>query len=161
MYTRSFVCWWCDSRESCPAAPVAQRSDCVQAAAVLVPVAVMVGVTLFMLLTVRLDLYIDHDTGCVEVRYTGQEPLKLYLQDITHLCAVQYAPVRDYGGHGVRSSVDGSTAAYTVRGKRGVLITTVGGLILIGSQCPDLVVESIRCAKNDFGLRTSTGEQVV
>jgi len=50
--------------------------------------------------------------------------------------SVQYRPIRDYGGWGIRRGLTGW--AYNVSGNRGVLLKFFGGTdVLIGSQRPE------------------------
>jgi len=56
--------------------------------------------------------------------------------------AVQYRPVRDYGGWGIRYGRNGKV--YNVSGNKGVMINLKdGGSFLIGSQQNELLAQSI------------------
>jgi hypothetical protein len=59
---------------------------------------------------------------------------------------VQYRPIADHGGWGIRSGRDGERAL-TARGNRGVrLVLADGTRLLIGSQRPEELAETIERA---------------
>ena len=60
-------------------------------------------------------------------------PRTIDLSDLEEVIARQYAPLREFGGWGIRGGRD--KRAYNVRGDRGVQLTFRGGrILLIGSQ---------------------------
>jgi hypothetical protein len=74
----------------------------------------------------------------VAVRFglTGLKVLELKTADIARAEVMQFAPLGDFGGYGIR--FNGKMKAYYLRGSRGVKITTrQGKQYLIGSDHPD------------------------
>ena len=58
---------------------------------------------------------------------------------------VAYAPIREYGGWGIRRGFGGRGRAYNVRGDRGLrLVLDDGQRVLIGTQRPVELAEAIR-----------------
>jgi hypothetical protein len=56
--------------------------------------------------------------------------------------AVEYHPVRDFGGWGIRTGVEGKV--YSVSGKRAVRLILAGGSrLLIGSRQPERIVAAV------------------
>jgi len=71
---------------------------------------------------------------------------KIPLSSVRTARAVEYDPIRDFGGYGVRSGLRGR--AYIARGNRGVeLELQAGRKVLIGSQDPDRLVREIRASR--------------
>jgi hypothetical protein len=71
----------------------------------------------------------------VTVRFGFLYRTSIPMSDIRLAEAVQYRPVRDYGGWGIRGL--GRRRALNMRGDRGVLLTRQdGSTLLIGSQRP-------------------------
>jgi hypothetical protein len=71
----------------------------------------------------------------VTVRFGILYKTRIPIADVRQAEAVQYRPVRDYGGWGIRGF--GRKRALNTRGNRGVLLTKAdGSTILIGSQKP-------------------------
>ena len=65
------------------------------------------------------------------------------LDAINHIEVVQYHPIRDYGGWGLRFSRDGERI-YNARGSRGVRIQLRdGSRLLIGSQRPEELARAL------------------
>jgi hypothetical protein len=88
---------------------------------------------LLSLLTVREDTRVG--PGGVTVRFGFLHRTSIPTSDIRLAEAVQYRPVRDYGGWGIRGLA--RRRALSMRGDRGVLLTrTDGSTVLIGSQQP-------------------------
>jgi len=68
--------------------------------------------------------------------------------DIEGLASVQYRPIREFGGWGIRGW--GRRKAWTARGDRAVVLTLVGARELyIGSDRPQRLEERIRTAAAD------------
>lgn len=64
------------------------------------------------------------------------------LVDIATAQVVTYHPIKDYGGWGIRGF---PVAALNARGNRGVLLRLKSGRsLLIGSQAPELLLQSLR-----------------
>jgi hypothetical protein len=104
---------------------------------VLVPVAVM---------TFKLRVAVSPDRLTVDygILARNQAPVS----DIERAEAVDYRPIRDYGGWGLRSSFRSGRRAYTVSGSRGVEVDLVDGRRwLIGSQRPVELVRAIDRAR--------------
>jgi hypothetical protein len=65
---------------------------------------------------------------------------------IARVEALEYSPIRDYGGWGIRIGPRGW--AYNVRGNQGVELTfTAGQRILIGTQDPDAFIRAVEQAR--------------
>ena len=68
--------------------------------------------------------------------------------DIIELASVQYHPIREFGGWGIRGL--GKKRAWTARGDRAVALTLVGDRELyVGSDHPQRLEERIRAAAGD------------
>ena len=99
--------------------------------------------TAFMLWSSRLDTRLDADG--VRVRFA---PIQRDWQftpwsKIRRAYVRTYAPLREYGGWGIRFS--GEKAAYTVWGKQGLqLLLASGDSLLIGTQCPTEITQVLR-----------------
>ena len=73
----------------------------------------------------------------------GIRVLRLEISDITGAELHEFAPLRDFGGYGIRISSE--MIAYYLRGNRGVKITRKKGrAILIGSDRPEALYTVIR-----------------
>jgi hypothetical protein len=98
------------------------------------------------LITVR--LVTDIRSGELAVGLQGLwRKRKMPLARIRSATVVQYDPVADYGGYGIRSGA--KALAYIASGNRGVQIELdEGGKLLIGSQRADELVRSILDARN-------------
>ena len=76
------------------------------------------------------------------VRYGPLYGIRLPLSEIVRAEALQYRPIREYGGWGIRGSR--RHRAVNAKGDRGVLITrSDGGTLLIGSQKPRELLEAL------------------
>ncbi len=105
-------------------------------------VALMLGVVLLLgaILSMRLTTTVRPDA--ISVRYGFLYRTRVPLAEITRAEAVQYAPVREYGGWGIRGSR--RRRALNARGNVGVLLTrTDGTTLLVGSQHPRELLESL------------------
>jgi len=97
--------------------------------ALLLAVVVLLGA----LLTLRLTTTVTSDA--VNVRYGFLYKTRVPLSEIALAEAVEYSPVRDYGGWGVRGWR--RRRALNARGNQGVLLTRADGTtLLVGSQRP-------------------------
>jgi len=104
--------------------------------ALLLAVVVLLGA----LLTLRLTTTVGPDA--LDVRYGFLYRTRVPLSEIVLAEAVEYAPVRDYGGWGVRGSRQ--RRALNARGNQGVLLTRVdGSTLLVGSQKPRELLEAL------------------
>ncbi len=83
--------------------------------------------------------------------HLGSTPLlrtKVPYVDVIELASVQYHPIREFGGWGIRGW--GKRRAWTARGDRAVALTLVGDRELyIGSDYPRRLEERIRAAAGD------------
>ena len=71
---------------------------------------------------------------------------KIPLNSVRTARAVEYDPIRDFGGYGIRSGLRGR--AYIARGNRGVELELQDGRkVLIGSQDPARLVRQIRASR--------------
>ena len=83
--------------------------------------------------------------------HLGSTPLlrtKVPYVDIIDLASVQYRPIREFGGWGIRWR--GKRRAWTARGDQAVALTLVGDRELyVGSDHPQRLEERIRAAAGD------------
>ena len=96
-------------------------------------VAVMLAVIALLgaLLTLRQTTTVTKDS--VSIRYGFLYETRVPLTEIALAEAVEYSPVREYGGWGIRGSR--RRRALNARGNQGVLLTrTDGTTLLVGSQ---------------------------
>ncbi len=64
------------------------------------------------------------------------------LNNVSEVVPVDYRPLRDYGGYGLRQAPDGK--AYHLRGQSGVRIDYENGYhVLIGAQDPEALADAI------------------
>jgi hypothetical protein len=104
--------------------------------------AVVLGVVALLaaLLTVRLTTTVTPDA--LSVRYGFLYKTRVPLSEITLAEAVEYAPVREYGGWGIRGSR--RRRALNARGNQGVLVMrSDGSTLLVGSQRPRELLEAL------------------
>jgi hypothetical protein len=105
-------------------------------------VAVMLAVVALLgaLLTLRLTTIVTKDS--VSVRYGFLYETRVPLTEIALAEAVEYAPLREYGGWGIRGSR--RRRAVNARGNQGVLLTrTDGTTLLVGSQRPRELLDAL------------------
>lgn len=105
-------------------------------------VALMLGVVALLgtLLTLRLTTTVTSDA--LSIRYGFLYKTRIPLSEIALAEAVEYSPVRDYGGWGVRGSR--RRRALNARGNQGVLLTRADGTtLLVGSQKPRELLEAL------------------
>ena len=103
-------------------------------------VALLLAVVLLLgaLLTLRLTTTVRPDG--ISVRYGFLYRTRVPLSEITLAEAVQYAPLTEYGGWGIRGSR--RRRALNARGNQGVLLTrSDGSTLLVGSQHPRELLE--------------------
>jgi hypothetical protein len=103
-------------------------------------VALMLAVVLLLgaLLSMRLTTTVRADA--ISVRLGFLYSTRVPLSEITRAEAVQYSPVRDYGGWGIRGPR--RRRALNARGNQGVLLTRSDGTtLLVGSQHPRELLE--------------------
>lgn len=104
--------------------------------ALLLAVVVLVGA----ILTVRLTTTVTADA--LSVRYGFLYKTRVPLAEIALAEAVEYSPVREYGGWGIRGTP--RRRALNARGKQGVLLTRADGTtLLVGSQRPRDLLEAL------------------
>lgn len=88
-------------------------------------------------------LVIEVDGDHLLIRYLPFMTRAIPLADIAGYGVRTYAPLREYGGWGIRFGRHGKRA-YNVRGDRGVdVILLTGERILIGSQCPSDLAQAL------------------
>jgi len=69
---------------------------------------------------------------------------KIYWSEIQSIHIIEYSPLYDYGGWGVRYSMSGKGWCYNVSGKMGIKLTLTNGKpFLIGTQKPEETQEII------------------
>lgn len=110
----------------------------------IVPPAVLAGL-LALLLFWKMKLCTVVDGEGLSVRFFPfhWKPRRIPLEDAQRVEAVEYSPLRDYGGWGIRSGWAGR--AYNVSGNRGVRLEFSSGKpLLIGSQRPEELARAIR-----------------
>jgi hypothetical protein len=104
--------------------------------ALLLAVIVLIGA----LLSVRLTTTVTSDA--LSVKYGFLYKTRVPLTQIALAEAVEYAPVREYGGWGIRGT--GRRRALNARGNQGVLLTRSDGTtLLVGSQRPRQLLEAL------------------
>ena len=105
-------------------------------------VALMLAVVALLgaLLSLRLTTTVTGDS--VSVRYGFLYKTRVPLTEIALAEAVEYAPLREYGGWGIRGSR--RRRALNARGNQGVLLTrTDGTTLLVGSQRPRELLDAL------------------
>lgn len=104
-------------------------------------------------LFVRLRLITDVTGELVRVRLSPLKTRVHRIEDILSCSAVQYSPIRDYGGWGIRYGGARVGWAYNVRGTSGVrLETRQGDRLLIGSQQAERLAQVINDAVRSVPL---------
>jgi hypothetical protein len=112
--------------------------------------AALIGLALPLLLAIFL-LQMTTEVTATEVRvWFGGVPLYrrvLSIDSIRRYAVVRYRPIADYGGWGVRAGRDGERVL-NARGDRGVRLELAdGSKLLIGSQRPEELAETIERAR--------------
>lgn len=101
-----------------------------------------IGMPLFFL---YLRLIVTVTDEAIDIRFRPLTRRSIPIIDVTHVEARTYAPLREYGGWGIRGL--GGKRAYNVSGKRGVELTLVDGRkVMIGSQRADDLAQAIAAA---------------
>lgn len=99
------------------------------------------------LLFLYLKLIVTVTNAAVEVRYRPFVARTIRLSEIAQAEARSYAPIREFGGWGIRGGLHG-TRAYNVSGNRGVELTLRDGrTLMIGSQRADELAQAIIAAQ--------------
>jgi hypothetical protein len=104
--------------------------------------ALLLGVVVLLgaVLTMRLSTTVTSDA--LSIRYGFLYRTRIPLSDVAHAEAVEYAPIREYGGWGIRGSR--RRRALNARGNQGVLLTRAdGSTLLVGSQRPRELLEAL------------------
>jgi hypothetical protein len=92
------------------------------------------------LLTIRLTTVVTPDA--LSVRYGFLYKTRVPLTEIALAEAVEYSPIREYGGWGIRGNR--RRRALNARGNQGVLLTRSDGTtLLVGSQKPRELLEAL------------------
>jgi hypothetical protein len=105
-------------------------------------VALLLGTVALLgaLLTLRLTTTVTPDA--LSVKYGFLYKTRVPLSEIALAEAIEYAPVREYGGWGIRGSR--RRRALNARGNQGVLLTRSDGTtLLVGSQRPRELLEAL------------------
>jgi hypothetical protein len=106
-------------------------------------------IPLFLLLMDLLFMRIRISENELCVQFGNPVPIywkRISLEDITSVRAVQYRPLRDAGGWGIRfGRFEGEKCRFlNARGDRGVFIDADGQRYIIGSQEPDRLAAVLR-----------------
>ena len=110
---------------------------------VLLWVLIGIGLPLFFL---YLRLIVTVTDESIDIRFRPLTRRTIPITDVTHVEARTYAPLREYGGWGIRGW--GGKRAYNVSGRRGVELTLVdGGKLMIGSQRANELAQAIAAAQ--------------
>jgi hypothetical protein len=103
-------------------------------------IAALVLAILAAVVTLRQSTTITPDA--VTIRFGFLYRTKVPIAEVRQAEAVQYRPIAEYGGWGIRGF--GKKRALNTRGNRGVLLTKIdGSTILIGSQKPRELLEAL------------------
>ncbi|MDQ5857935.1 MAG: hypothetical protein M3542_06615 [Acidobacteriota bacterium] len=99
-------------------------------------VVVLVGALLLMRLTTTVT------PDAISIKYGLLYRTRVPLSEVARAEAVEYAPIREYGGWGIRGS--SRRRALNARGNRGVLLTRADGrTLLVGSQRPRELLDAL------------------
>jgi hypothetical protein len=99
------------------------------------------AIGLLYLLLFRMSTEVDDQEIRVHFGYIPSYRWRLPIYQIVKAMAVEYNPIREYGGWGIRGI---PVRALNARGRLGVLLTLPNGrTMLIGSQRPDLLLQAI------------------
>jgi hypothetical protein len=100
-------------------------------------ISLFVLITIFVLAFKSLKLQVIVDVDAISYRFfpVQWKYRKIKIDNIESIKVVDYDPIADYGGWGIRFGRNGR--AYTVKGNHGMYIRQVGkGPILIGTSRP-------------------------
>ncbi len=102
-----------------------------------------IGLPLFFL---YLRLIVTVTDESIDIHFRPLTRRTIPMADVTHVEARTYAPLREYGGWGIRGL--GSNRAYNVSGDCGVELTLVDSRkVMIGSQRADELAQAIAAAR--------------
>ena len=102
-----------------------------------------VAVASIFSLVVSLRMHTTVSDGSLNVRFWPFGCLTIPIADVKQSELIQYDPLSDFGGWGVRPGLGG--IIYSVRGRSAVKIVRNGGsLIYIGTGKPEELLQSIR-----------------
>ncbi len=108
--------------------------------------ALVLGVLLGLALGTRLVTEVRREGLLVQLKPFHRVPRRIPFEQAVRLEAVTYAPLREYGGWGLRRGATGR--AYSAWGDRGVLLTFPGGeTVLLGSQRADQLAAALRALR--------------
>lgn len=103
-----------------------------------------IGMPLFF---VYLRLIVTVTNEMVEINFRPLTRRAISIADIAEASPVEYSPLREYGGWGIRGL--GDNRAYNVSGKQGVALTmTDGRKVLIGSTRAEELALAIEVAQS-------------
>ena len=101
-----------------------------------IAVVVLLGAVLLMRLTTTVT------PDAVSIKYGVLYRTRIPLSDVARAEAVEYSPIREYGGWGIRGS--SRRRALNARGNQGVLLTRADGTtLLVGSQHPRDLLDAL------------------
>jgi len=104
--------------------------------ALVLAVVVLLGALLLMRLTTTVT------SDAISIKYGVLYRTRIPLSEVARAEAVEYAPIREYGGWGIRGS--SRRRALNARGNRGVLLTRADGTtLLVGSQRPRDLLDAL------------------
>ncbi|MEO8347923.1 MAG: hypothetical protein ABI610_03345 [Acidobacteriota bacterium] len=104
--------------------------------ALVLAVVVLLGAVLLMRLTTTVT------PDAISVKHGFLYRTRIPLSDVARAEAVEYSPIRDYGGWGIRGS--SRRRALNARGNKGVLLTRSDGTtLLVGSQHPRELLDAL------------------
>ena len=102
-----------------------------------------VAIASIFALVVSLRMHTTVSDGSLKVRFWPFSRLTIPIADVKQSELIQYDPLSDFGGWGVRPGLGG--IIYSVRGRSAVKIVRNGGsLIYIGTGKPEELLQSIR-----------------
>jgi hypothetical protein len=117
--------------------------------------AAFIGLALPLVMAIHL-LQMTTEVTPTEIRvWFGWIPLyrrAVSISGIKHYAVVEYRPILDYGGWGIRAGRDGERVL-NARGNRGVRLELAdGSKLLIGSQRPEELAETVERARRLEGV---------
>lgn len=102
-----------------------------------------IGMPLFFL---YMKLIVTVTDDAIDIHYRPLTRRTIPISEITHIEALKYSPIREYGGWGIRGA--GGNRTYSISGDRGVEVTlTDGHKVMIGSQQADALAQEIEDAR--------------
>lgn len=103
---------------------------------VVLAVVVLLGAVLLMRLTTTVT------PDAVSISYGILYRTKIPLSEVARAEAIEYSPIRDYGGWGIRGS--SRRRALNARGNQGILLTRSDGTtLLVGTQHPRALLDAL------------------